>query len=151
MRWSSFLFLLFKFASYFWDSSISAFSASPSSVGMIISFNWQMFEPFKKLKYLLVYHSIVQKSGWKNRNCVRCQKPLGFRKHDPESSNWAFEDRKLCNSCFEYVKGGIKQFDANYVEDIRDSHLKWKVNSAFKCLMKEIGWFLTPKRKVSMS
>jgi hypothetical protein len=49
----------------------------------------------------------------KNRNCVRCQKPLGFRKHDPESSNWGFEDRKLCNSCFEYVKGGIKKFEAN--------------------------------------
>jgi hypothetical protein len=52
----------------------------------------------------------------KNRNCVRCQKPLGFRKHEPENSNWGFEDGKLCNSCFDYVKDGIKRFDANYIE-----------------------------------
>lgn len=51
----------------------------------------------------------------KNKNCVRCQKQLGFRKHDPESSNWGFGDGKLCNNCFEYVKDGIKYFDADYI------------------------------------
>jgi hypothetical protein len=47
---------------------------------------------------------------------VRCEKPVGFRKHNPESSNWGFQDGKLCNSCFEYIKDGIKEFDANYID-----------------------------------
>jgi ribosomal protein S27AE len=59
---------------------------------------------------------LFKKVAEKNRNCVRCQKPLGFRKHEPENSNWGFEDGKLCNSCFDYVKDGIKRFDANYIE-----------------------------------
>jgi hypothetical protein len=54
----------------------------------------------------------------KNRNCVRCHKRLGFRKHDPEDSNWGFAEGKLCNDCFDYVKSGIKKFDANYIEGV---------------------------------
>lgn len=52
----------------------------------------------------------------KNNNCLRCEKRLGFRKLDPEDSNWGFEKGKLCSDCFDYIKNGIKKFDANYVE-----------------------------------
>ena len=51
-----------------------------------------------------------------NNACGRCQKQLGFRKHEPTNSNWGFEEeRKLCKECFELIRDGIREFYTNYI------------------------------------
>ena len=65
---------------------------------------------------MLHYHLFNKPSEKNKTDCARCQKHLGFRKRDPDDSNWGFDSGKLCNRCYDYIKDGIKEYEANYDE-----------------------------------
>lgn len=44
--------------------------------------------------------------------CSRCDKELGFVKHEPEIS-WGFLG-KLCKDCFNHIKNSIQEYEAEY-------------------------------------
>ena len=48
----------------------------------------------------------------KDKNCARCNKPIGIRNHDAEESGGF--DGKLCHSCYEIVREGVKVYDVTY-------------------------------------